>query len=296
MANYTLENKVLSIILNEAGAELTSIVKNSDKSQYLWDGNPLYWKRHSPILFPIVGSLKNQNYTHEGKTYSMTQHGFARDMDFIVEDKTDTSILFSLSSTKDTKEVYPFAFKLLIGYKLIDNQVEVSWRVINTDSNTIHFSIGAHPAFYCPLKDTEKQTDYFIAFDTKNPIHYIMINKQGLAKKQPVKEQSVLNTTDGLLSISSNLFDQDAFIIENNQCHKISLLDSNQNPYVTVMFDAPLFGLWSPAGKNAPFICIEPWYGRCDATDFDGTLEDREWGNVLEPGQVFEASYTIQIN
>ncbi|MDF2801777.1 MAG: Aldose 1-epimerase [Anaerocolumna sp.] len=296
MANYTLENSVLSIILNEAGAELTSIIKIPDNSQYLWNGNPLYWKRHSPILFPIVGSLKNQSYTHEGKTYSMSQHGFARDMDFVLEDKTDNSILFSLSATKETKEVYPFSFKLDIGYKLIENQIEVSFKVINTDNKTIYFSIGAHPAFLCPLKEHEEQTDYFIGFDTKNPIHYILVNEQGFAFKQPVKDQKVLNTRDGLLSITPNLFDHDALIIENNQCQTISLLDAKQNPYVSVKFDAPLFGLWSPAGKKAPFICIEPWYGRCDASDFDGDLKDREWGNVLEVGQVFEASYTIQIN
>lgn len=296
MANYTLKNNVLSIHLKDAGAELTSIVKNEGNKNYLWDGNPSYWKRHSPILFPIVGSLRNQTYTHEGKAYSMSQHGFARDMDFEIENKTKTSILFSLTSSIQTKEIYPFEFKLYIGYTLMDNQIEVSWRVVNTDSKTMYFSIGAHPAFLCPIEDNKQQTDYFIGFDTKNPIHYIIINEHGLAKKQPLNEQPVLNTKDGILPISPNLFDQDALIVENNQCQEISLLNGKQNPYVTVKFDAPLFGLWSPAGKNAPFVCIEPWYGRCDASDFDGNLKDREWGNVLEAGQSFEASYTIVIH
>lgn len=296
MANYKLENSELSIILSELGAELISIVKISDERQYLWDGNPLYWKRHSPILFPIVGSLKNQCFFHNGKSYSMSQHGFARDMDFTVEEQTDASILFSLASTNETKKLYPFAFKLLVGYHLTDNQIEVSYKVINTDENTMYFSIGAHPAFLCPLKDNEKQTDYFIAFDTKSPIHYIMINEQGLAVKPPVKEENVLSTTDGILSITPQLFEKDALIIENHQCQMVSLLDGKKNPYVTVSFDAPLLGLWSPAGKNAPFICIEPWYGRCDAADFTGKLEDREWGNVLEPGQIFETVYKIIIN
>lgn len=296
MANYTLKNNILTISLKEEGAELTSIVTNKDNTNYLWNANPFYWKRHSPILFPIVGSLKNQTYTHEGKSYSMSQHGFARDMDFQVENKTETSILFSLTSSIETKEVYPFDFKLLIGYTLTENQIEVSWKVVNNHSKAMYFSIGAHPAFLCPIENNKLQTDYFIAFDTKNPIHYIMINEHGLAKKQPFEEQNILNTKNGLLSLTPNLFDQDALIIENNQCHEISLLDSNQKPYVTVKFDAPLFGLWSPAGKNAPFICIEPWYGRCDAADFDGDLEDREWGNVLEAGQIFETFYTIKIN
>lgn len=296
MASYKLENSELIIHLNGAGAELTSIIRKSDQRQYLWDGNPLYWKRHSPILFPLVGSLKNQSYTHEGETYFMSQHGFARDMDFSVEEKTDTSILFSLSSSKETLKVYPFVFKLFINYELRGKEIVVSWRVINNDTNTMYFSIGAHPAFLCPLTCEEKQTDYFIAFGTKNPIHYIMVNEQGLAQKRPTHEQNIIHTEDGLMPITPNLFDNDALIVENNQCQQISLLDTNKTPYVTVYFNAPLFGLWSPAGKNAPFICIEPWYGRCDATDFNGSLKDREWGNVLDAGNIFETDYTIQIH
>lgn len=296
MVNYTLENNHLSISAKNSGAELTSIIKKSNNKQYLWNADPSYWKRHSPILFPIVGSLKNQSFVHEGNTYTMSQHGFARDLDFILEEKTDTSILFSLNSSNETKKAYPFDFKLEVGYELKDNTIIVTWKVINLDKNTMYFSIGAHPAFMCPIDETSKQTDCYLGFDTKNPIHYIMLNEQGLAKKQPIEEQNTLELEDGLFKITPSLFDHDALIIENNQSHKVSLLNSNKQPYVTVSFNAPLFGLWSPAGKNAPFICIEPWYGRCDATDFQGELKDREWGNVLESGKVFQASYSIKID
>ncbi|MFV0343052.1 MAG: aldose 1-epimerase family protein [Anaerocolumna sp.] len=296
MATYSLQNDLLSIVLNEAGGELTSIIKNQDNTQYLWNADPNYWMRHSPILFPIVGSLKNQTFSFNDQTYSLPQHGFARDMNFVVEEKTDSTILFSLSATDETKKVYPFSFKLLNRYTLTGNQIRVDWEVINTDDQTIYFSIGGHPAFYCPLKEDEKQSDYFIAFDTKVPLHYIIANEQSLAITKPKNEQTVLQTENGIYSITPDFFDQDALIIEDHQCHMVSLLDPSKKPYVSVSFDAPLFGLWSPARKNAPFICIEPWYGRCDSVNFTGDFNDRDYINELAIGSTFKAFYTITIH
>jgi galactose mutarotase-like enzyme len=158
----------------------------------------------------------------------------------------------------------------------------------------MYFSIGAHPAFLCPINQEGNQTDYSIRFDTQNPIHYQKLNGEGLLVKKPFHEQAILATTDYLLPITNDLFKEGAFIIENNQCHKVSLVNADKKTYVSVSFDAALFGLWSPI-NNAPFICIEPWYGRCDSSDFCGSLEEREWGNQLNAGMQFIASYTIEI-
>lgn len=296
MSIYCLKNEELSIRIDTFGAELTSIQANANHTEYLWNGDSTYWKRHSPVLFPIVGSLKNQSFTHEGNRYPMSQHGFARDMEFEIIKNTETEIWFQLASSEATKKAYPFDFILEIGYRLLNRQVTVFWKVKNAGVNTMYFSIGAHPAFRCPLREDEKQPDYFFQFDTVKPLNYLLINEEGLVVKSNEKEQEVLYTDSGLLPIRQGMFDKDALIFENNQSHKVSLILPNQKPYVTVSFDAPLFGLWSPAGKNAPFVCIEPWYGRCDASDFNGSLEEREWGNTLETGKTFLAAYTIDIH
>ncbi|QHQ61819.1 aldose 1-epimerase family protein [Anaerocolumna sedimenticola] len=295
MSDYELKNKELVLSVNSLGAELTRITDLKTDTDYLWNGDPAYWKRHSPILFPIVGSLKNHRYHYNRKEYSLPQHGFARDMEFGLMSSSDSEIWFQLNATDETKKVFPFDFILEIGYRLTGRQITVLWNVINNGTSDMYFSIGAHPAFLCPLKDMENQSDCYISFDNKDTIHYLLINDNGLVVKKPFEEQAVLETENGFLNINPHLFDEDALIIENNQAHTVSLADSKKNPYVTVHFDAPLFGLWSPAGKNAPFVCIEPWYGRCDSNDFDGSLEDREWGNHIKAGKEFKTSYTIDI-
>ncbi|SHO45051.1 aldose 1-epimerase family protein [Anaerocolumna xylanovorans] len=292
MSSHILKNEELTLSFSDAGAELRAITDTKSGKDYLWSGDPAYWNRTSPILFPIVGSLKNKSYTYNNKTYSLSQHGFARDMEFKVTEKKEDSITFLLEATEETLKVYPFFFQLLIHYTLNARTITVAWEVKNTGKDTMYFSIGAHPAFLCPLSKEDKQSDYYFAFDSKAPITLTKISENGLAlKNAPV----ILPTDDGLLPITPHLFDEDALVIENNQYHAVSFLTPDKKPYVTVAFDAPLFGLWSPAKKNAPFICVEPWYGRCDSEDFTGTLENREWGNTLEAGKIFQTSYTITI-
>lgn len=291
MATHILKNNRLMIELKDQGAELISIYDHKKGMQYLWNGDPAYWKRHSPILFPFVGLLKNKAYTYSGQTYSSEQHGFARDMEFQVTDQSDDEIWFRLNATPETLRIYPFNFCLELGYRLTANKIECIWRVSNPGTSTLYFSIGGHPAFYCPLASSGEQSDYYIAFDTEKDIQYLQVDENAYVNRKVHK----LTTDHGILPIASHMFDYDALIIEDNQCHKVTLLTPERKPYLSVAFDAPLFGLWSPAKKNAPFICIEPWYGRSDADNFEGTLEEREYGNSLEPGQIFTAGYTIEI-
>ena len=288
-----LENEFLKVTVNEQGAELTSIINRENDTEYMWNADPVYWKRNAPVLFPIVGSLKDKQFMYDGKAYPMGQHGFARDMKFdFLADKSDAATLwYCLKSSAETLGKYPFDFELGVGYRLEGKKLQVMWTVKNTGNKTMYFSIGGHPAFMCPLGGNGKQTDYYIAFDSDKDMTYSLISANGLVNQ----ENLVLATEGGMMPIKGDLFDKDALIIENHQAHKVSLCDSAKKPYLTVEFDAPLFGLWSPAGKNAPFICIEPWYGRCDKESFTGTLEEREYGNLLEQGNVFEKSFTIEV-
>ena len=256
----------------------------------MWNANPLYWKRSSPILFPVVGSYRNQETRYQDKIYSLPQHGFARDMEFELISITQDEIWFGLSSNAETLEKYPFPFRLEVGYTVSSNLVKVHWRVKNTGTNTMYFSIGGHPAFACPETPEGKQSDYYLHFEDADKITSRMIS--GGVATDCLMEYPL---EDGYLKITENLFDNDALVVEGNQTQKVSLCRPDKTPYVTLSFDAPLFGVWSVPGKAAPFVCIEPWYGRCDHENFEGTLEQREWGNALEAEGVFEVGYDIEL-
>lgn len=291
MAVYSLENEQIKIKADTFGAELKSLIRIATGTEYMWDARPEYWKRTSPVLFPIVGSLNNGSYRCDGKEYPMSQHGFARDMEFSLLRQTKDTLEFVLKSDGETKEKYPFDFELALGYRLCRNNLVVSWKVTNCDSREMYFSIGGHPAFMCPIDGSGVQTDYKLLFDTDNKITAAIIGDKGTLSMRTKEYQ----LKDGLMDITADLFDEDALIVENDQAHQVSLCDKDGQPYLTVSFDAPLFGLWSPAKKNAPFICIEPWYGRCDRETFTGELSEREWGNKLAPGEEFYAEYTVTV-
>lgn len=286
-----LENDELKVTINHFGAELSSMVKKETGVEYMWNADERFWKRSAPVLFPIVGSLKNKEFQYDGKAYSMGQHGFARDMEFSLVSNNGAEAWFSLSSDESTCEKYPFAFSLEIGYRLSGSTLTVIWKVVNEDEKTMYFSIGGHPAFMCPLNGEGKQTDYFLQFDTDKDLTYSKLSENGLV----YKKDNVLATNGGTMQITEHLFDEDALVVEGNQAHCVSLCKPDKTPYLTVKFDAPLFGLWSPAKKNAPFVCIEPWYGRCDSEEFTGTLEEREYGHSLEAGESFEVSFEIVV-
>lgn len=291
MALYELKNEQIAITVDSHGAELKSLKKLADDQEYMWCGDAKFWGRTSPVLFPFVGGLKNKEYRFEGKTYSMTQHGFARDMDFELETQTESELWFTLESTEETLARYPFPFILNLGYRLEGSTVTVLWKVANPSEKQMYFSIGGHPAFNCPLTEGTKQSDYSVSFADTDEIVSTRISEEGLATGC----MDIYHLADGHLSLTSNLFDHDALVIEDHQTDTVALCRKDGTPYLTVKMEAPLFGIWSPPGENAPFVCIEPWYGRCDDEYFDGDLTEREWGNKLAPHHTFEASYTITV-
>lgn len=289
----SLSNQYLTIRVADHGAELSGIVANATGKEYLWQADPAFWKRHSPVLFPIVGSVWEGKYRQDGATYSLSQHGFARDRDFTLVHESENELRFALESDERTREVYPFDFLLEIGYRLEGNRIEVLWRVVNTGDRTAYFQIGAHPAFYYPNYDLATEDRGYFAFDVKSGLVY-----RALAEKGCVGDEirPVPLDAEGLLPLNVHTFDIDTFILENSQVRRVDLLDVEKRPYLSLSFTAPLVGLWSPPTKNAPFVCIEPWYGRCDRVNYSGEYKDRDWVNRLEPGEVFDASYTIEIH
>ncbi len=288
----TIRNDHLAVEVDSFGAEIKSMKRLKDGLEYMWQGDPKYWGRTSPVLFPFVGAVKDKKYTHEGKDYPMGQHGFARDMEFTLISQKEDQILFQLKSDDETMQKYPFPFCLWIGYRLDGYSVKVYWKVKNEGEVPMYFSIGAHPAFLCPIHGEQDKQGYGLQFKgLDHEIHHHGNTSEGLA----VMEDEVLPLEQGRVKFTEGFFDKCTYMVEGKQTDEVSLIDPQGNAYVTVRFDAPLFAVWSPEGKNAPFVCIEPWYGRCDATDFSGELKDRDHENELDAGETFETEYEITI-
>lgn len=289
---YFLENNEFIAKFDSHGAELKSVLRKSDYREYMWYGDSKFWGRTSPVLFPFVGSLKNKEYEFDGRKYPMGQHGFARDMEFTLMEKSDNSLAFKLDSNDSTREKYPFDFSLIITYTLKGGELTVDWTVTNTGNETMYFSIGAHPAFLCPIHGESGKNGYRLYFDGVNSIHHHGNTRDtGLAI---MSEDITLPLTDNRVEIAPDFFDRCTYMIEGNQTKLVGIEDADGNRFVDVCFDTPLFAIWSPEGKNAPFICIEPWYGRCDATDFTGDLTKRDYTNTLQPLGVFNGGYSMK--
>lgn len=289
----TLKNDLLTVDIDSHGAELQSIRNTRSGEEFLWQGDPAFWGRRSPVLFPIVGSVWNGEFRVDGELYSMNQHGFARDMEFeLVDTENENEVWFELSSNQETFAKYPFSFKLMIGYSLIGERISVMWRVENTDSREIAFQIGAHPAFNYPGFNPADDIHGYFNIDGRD-LHAQVIERNGCIGAE---EKMVALDDDSMMTLGRDTFASDAIIFAGGQVRRVSMLDRQKNPYLTLLFNSPVVGLWSPKAGNAPFVCIEPWWGRADRVGYSGEFSDREYVNKLAAGQTFSAGYLIIID
>lgn len=280
----TLSNSILSISINSKGAELISIQNNQTKREYIWEGNPKYWGKHSPILFPIVGTLKNNAYRFNGQNYTLPRHGFARDYEFKVISQESDKVIFSLQENAATLAVYPFDFELQVGYTLIENELVVTYLIRNKSQSTMPFSIGGHPAF--ALKNAF--TDYSLLFEKEeNLISYALENDLISDKTAIVQLQQ------NALPLRYSLFEKDALVFKNMASKQIQLLENNVPILHFKYHDFPHFGLWTKFG--APFICLEPWLGYADTVAANGNLMEKEGITLLEANSEKEISFSVEI-
>jgi galactose mutarotase-like enzyme len=269
------------------GAELTSLRSEKTDIEYLWQAGPA-WEKHAPVLFPIVGRLKGDEYTYKGKTYHMNQHGLARTMQFKPVVKTPENILFRLRYDEETLERYPFKFELLIGYMLEEDALRVGYEVNNLDSKPMFFSIGAHPGFRCPLLPTEKYEDYRLVWDgaVRFKRHFL---EDGLVASHT--EPLVLGERE--LRLTRDMFNRDAIVLKNVEFERVGLLHRETGHGVTMsMKGFPYFGIW--AKPKADFLCLEPWFGVGDNVGASGRLEEKEGIITLGGRDSFRASYAIK--
>ena len=286
-----LSNETLRVEVSAHGAELQSIRKGD--IEYLWQGDSKYWGRRSPVLFPIVGSVWEARYRVDGTEYQLGQHGFARDMDFTLVCATDTEVRYRLESSDETLAKYPYPFVLEIAYRLHGASIDVIWEVKNPSDKDMYFQIGAHPAFFYPDYDPEKSGRGFFTFDRTEGIECIRIKEKGCVDavtKWP------LEMPEGVLKLEKDTFDAiDTIMVQDSQLKRVNMFKEDGTAWLSLSFDAPVVGIWSPPGKVAPFICIEPWYGRCDRVGYEGEYKDKDWMNCLAPGEGFKSVYTIEI-
>ena len=285
-----LKNEQISVVIAEKGAELQSI-KDANGKEYLWQADPAFWPRHSPILFPIVCSVNDDTYTVDGQAYHLPRHGFARDTDFKLIAQSERKVTFALESSEATKQVYPYDFTLSISYVLNDNKIGVIWHVHNTDTREIHFQIGGHPAFNIPdMKVGESQYGR-IRLDNQEPLDGLKSYIDGSHEMIEIP----VETEDGIIEFSDNTWRNDSVKIHKSQVHRAELLNKAGDPVVTVDFRTPVIAFWSPYQKQAPFVCIEPWYGLGDPRGFQGEFKDKPLMNHLQPGASFMSKYEITI-
>lgn len=287
-----LENSCLHVEIAEHGAELMSIRRLTDHSELLWNADPAFWKRRSPILFPYVGKNWQGKVLINGETYATSAHGFARDRDFICESFDDTSAVFLLVSDEETKKMYPFDFELRITYRLNGSTLCVEWDVKNTSDCELFFTIGGHPAF-CFADSADKKSDYRLKFSLLGGKDELCCSLLDLATGTIIDQFETVALNDGWLSLSEDLFSGDTLVMDEGQVRSVGLYHKNGTHHVTVRCEGfPNFGVWSM--PNAPFVCLEPWMGRCDNYGFDKELSEKPNVNRLSPGEIFHAAYTIE--
>ena len=288
--NYEIKNEHIKVKIKSFGAELNSLQKIDEDLEYIWQGDSKYWNRHSPILFPIVGRLKNDSYTYQNQKYNMTQHGFARDKEFEVIKNEADFMEFRLKSDEKTLEIYPFSFELYLSYKLEKNSLIVSYKVINKSDDKMLFSIGAHPAFNWTLKEDEKKENYFLEFENIKETKRYFLNDKGL-----VYDSVDLKIIDNKIALNEELFKNDALVFEDLNIKTLTLKNSINENYIKLNFENfPYLGIWSkPTG--APFICIEPWFGVADDENSNQNFEDKKGIITLEKDEIFSCFYIIEI-
>ncbi len=289
-----LENDKLRIEVNAYGAELCRIYDKEKEREVLWDANPTYWGRFAPILFPMVGACYDKIYRYQGKSYEMGQHGFARDSEFTLVE-TEPDVISYILYGDGSRVNYPFGFSLRVTHRLEENRIIVEWDVINTKEDVMYYSIGGHPAFLIPSGCAMED----MSFDFGNAragedMTFLRIEDPGSGcayadapKKLAVGEQGIVPVTEGF-------WKEGVYIFENNQVKKLTLQEKGK-PYVTLHCDAfPYVGIWSK--ERYPFICMEPWYGRCDNIGFCGDLSQREGVLSLQAGEKHHFQYEIEIH
>lgn len=283
-----LQNEVLKIKFSPKGAELQSI-QHINGLEYMWQADPAFWAKHSPILFPIVGSLRQDTYYFDGVAYHLPRHGFARDRLFAVHPLSASEVLFTLTDDAESRKVYPFAFEFGLRYVLKQNTLHCSYEVTNPAANDLWFSVGGHPAFAVPLLEEENYDDYSLVFNEEEPLHRYKL-MDGLISD----EWEEIKAPGGRLPLHPVLFYEDAIVLKHLKSTSVSLVHKHHPHGWHFSFEGfPFLGIW--AAKNAPFVCIEPWCGHADTVSHQQQLANKPGIVQLKPYEKWQRSWAVTV-
>ena len=286
-----LQNEELTAIVKEKGAELGSLKSNATGIEYLWQADPKYWARHAPVLFPIVGQVKDGKYEYRGAVYELPQHGFARDQEFEVTEQSQDRVRLRLKSSDETLAKYPAAFELLLTYELVASQVNCTYDVFNTGADDMHFSLGLHPGFTCPMVEGTSFEDYELVFSEKETLDRHLLDGPLLSGEvEPHYLQD-----EASIPLHHELFKDDALVFEGIKSQNIRLQSTKTEHYVEMgLAGFPFLGIWSKPNSKAPFVCIEPWYGVADEMNRKPFIE-KKGIQVLEGRGKWKAQTYIKV-
>ena len=291
MADYQIENEEIKAVVSDMGAQLISLVDKATGTEYMWCRDKQYWGKCSPVLFPFIGRCMDKEYTYKGKTYPMTIHGFASDSVFEAESHKD-KLTFTLRDSEETLKIYPFKFTLTMEYTLKGRSLNIGYRVKNENEDEMYFMLGAHPGFNCPIDKDLKRRDCFVKFHGMDEIVSRGVDlDHGLVNEV----YTVFGLKDECLPITDNLFEGDALLMENQGINKVSLTGPDKKPFVTVTMEASVYGIWSHPTPGMPYVCIEPWCGRCDSMNFEKELTKKDFVNRIDGGEEWLNTLTIEI-
>lgn len=284
----TLENNYYIAEINFKGAEPKRLFSKTQNRELIWKGDPQFWGRHAPVLFPIVGKVKNGSYQHLGKSFEIGQHGFARDLAWKLIDQKDTHCQLQLCEDDWTMSKYPFQFEIIASFHLNENGLNIQYTVKNEGNATLFFSIGTHPAFNCPWQLNDSIEDYMLHFEHEENAEILLLNNTGL---RTGKRTPFLNSK--ILPLKEELFKNDALIFDDLKSNSLSIRRINDHSGVRISWqNLPHLGIWKPLG--APFLCIEPWQGMADLENFEGELKDKFGIIELQEGEQFNCGYQVQ--
>ncbi len=251
-----LKSSKLSAQISETGAELRSLKDNSTNTEYIWQRDENIWPDCAPILFPFVARLPGEKYIFNGKEYELKIHGFAKESEFKVIEKTENKVTLELTDSEETYLHYPFHFSFKVTFLLNNNTLSVSYQIENRGDDIMYFGLGSHPGFNVPLEEGISFEDYSIEFPNQNNIKQRIFSDDCF----DTGESNPFKLDDNKLNLRHNLFDNDAIILEGSGGEAI-LSPGKGNRGVKVTYtDTPYLGIWHKVKYPAPYICIEPWY------------------------------------
>lgn len=289
----TLTEGKTTAIIDSVGAQLISL-KNSEDIEYIWQRDPGFWSRSSPLLFPIVGNCRDNRTILEGKVWELPKHGFCREKDFTVTNQQEGSASFEIRDTEETKKFYPYSFCLSLTYTLWEGVLLMDYKVHNKDSRTMYYCLGGHPGFNCPLREGEVFEDYELVFEKEETISSIKYDVMRQAF-DPADKICRLNKSR-VLPLTRELFKDDAVYFDNLQSRKVSIINRNTGKGVEAAFPGfETVAFWSPYPAEAPFICVEPWNGSAVYTTEDDEFIHKNHVQSLTPGDSKSYGFSIRI-